>query len=516
MSSTSSVVGNTDDNNNGLEIKKNYNFTVFRGKQEENNQIEKKRNELSLKYENNKMLTNEEMKEIAKEFDNLDELKDFRKEFNFPTEIPEIEMSNVNNIIYFCGNSLGLQPKQTSEYIQRELNKWSSMAVGGHFTDKNKTIKWFEGDEPLRETFKKIVGANSVNEITIMNSLTVNLHLLLSTFYKPVGKKCKILMEEYPFPSDMHAVTSHLLTRYINNKDWINKEEGNDKLCMEDYILLVGPRKGENFIRSEDVIECLRENHEEIALSLIGGVHFLSGVCFDMKSIAKTCNELNIVCGMDLAHAVGNVPLYLHDWNVDFACWCSYKYLNGGPGNLSMIYVNEKYSKKSMEELPRFIGWFGRDAKSRFTLDTVTFDLREGAGGFQISNICPFNVACLLASSDVYDKVDKQFPNESIMEVLRRKSVKLTNYLEWLLEKEINESILEILTPKDTTKRGCQLSIRLRGIDSEFVKHQLFKRHIIVDTRRPDVIRVAPVPLYNQFMEVYEFVMALKEVIANK
>ncbi|EFC48963.1 predicted protein [Naegleria gruberi] len=408
-------------------------------------------------------------------------------------------------IIYFCGNSLGLQPKCLSKNIEKELQKWAHIGVEGHFSASFGTNKWFEVEESVKNAMAKVVGAKPI-EVTVMNSLTANLQVLLTSFYRPTAQKYKILVEQYPFPSDMHAVTSHVRCRIEELRSMLGSHLSSDEI-VEKCITLVGPREGEEIIRSEDIVECLKSD-SSIALSLVGGVQFMTGQCFDMKTIAQTCQELDIVCGFDLAHAAGNIDLRLHDWGVDFACWCSYKYLNSGPGGISGIFVHEKHSNETMEQRPRFMGWWAREKATRFSLSTK-FEPQPGAAGFQMSNPCILSMTAILSSLRVFEMAEK---DGQIMSVLRSKSNLLTTYLELLIRQELSDKIF-ILTPSNPNARGCQLSIRVLHKNLDYVDSELKKRGVIIDIREPDIIRVSPTPLYNQFVEVYDFVQLLKEIL---
>jgi len=501
-----------------------FNFKVFRGvggkSTEEYLQSEQEANRQTIDFLNNSANHDNkclESRELAELLDTRDDLKALRNEFNYPDMIPLDAIHDNNNddqvvesdcvttrVLYFCGNSLGLQPKSTEKCIEKELKKWKHVGVEGHFSTTFGTNKWFEVEESVKESMAKVVGAKPV-EVTVMNSLTTNLHILLMSFYRPTADKYKILFEQNPFPSDMHALTSHIRCRIGELRPLLGNDLTDDQI-VEKCLVQVGPRDGERTIRTEDIVECLK-TETSLAVSLVGGVQFMTGQCFDMETIAKTCQNLNIVCGFDLAHAAGNIDLHLHDWGVDFACWCSYKYLNSGPGNMSGIFVHEKHANENMEQRPRFMGWWSRAKETRFSLSNK-FEPQPGASGFQLSNPCILSMTAVLASLKVFESVSET----NIMGTLRKKSLVLTTYLELLIRKLLGDKI-EILTPTNPKHRGCQLSIRVLVKPLEYVDNELKKKGIIIDTREPDIIRVSPTPLYNQYVEVFDFVQALKDIL---
>ncbi len=412
---------------------------------------------------------------FAKEGDEQATPKHFRHKFFIPKH------SNGENVIYLTGNSLGLQPKTTRNYIEQELKDWETFGVEGHFHAKN---PWMPYHEFLTNSMANVVGAKPI-ETVVMNSLTVNLHLLMVSFYRPTEKRYKIVIEKNAFPSDQYAVQSQI------------KFHGFD---VENSLIELTSREGETTLRIEDIEEILRENGNEIALIMLGGVNYYTGQAFDMQRITEIGHEIGAVVGFDLAHAAGNLFLQLHDWNVDFAAWCSYKYLNSGPGGIAGVFVHEKHAESF--DLPRFAGWWGHDKETRFLMGDEFVPIR-GAEGWQLSNPPIFQMASLRASLEVFE--------EAGMNNLREKSIKLTNYLEFLLG-EIKDERIEIITPKNSDERGCQLSIRVRNADKSLFK-AITERGIIADWREPDVIRVAPVPLYNSFMDCWKFVEILKEIL---
>jgi kynureninase len=414
--------------------------------------------------------------EFAKKMDNEGTLTSFRQDFLYP-----------DNTVYLCGNSLGLQPKNLSKLVNGELEKWAKSGVKGHFEGD---YPWFNIEDFLIEKMAKVVGAKPL-EVAVMNSLTANLHMLLVAFYRPTTTRYKILIEENPFPSDMHAITTHVSTRSNFNNP-------------EDVVIQIGPRQGEDNIRNQDIINLLKSPlGDEIAVVMLSGVHFMTGQFFDVEMITRVGHERGITVGFDLAHAAGNIDLKLHDWDVDFACWCTYKYLNSGPGNIAGIFVHEKFAKCTLQELPRYSGWWGHKRGTRFTL-TNKFDPQEGAAGFQMSNPSILGCMSLIASLDVF--------NKTTMCSLRTKSQLLTSYLELLLSSNQWENKIKIITPKDPEQRGCQISIRIsKQYPVMSVMNLLDKQGVICDEREPDVIRISPVPLYNSFEDVYHAVVALRE-----
>ncbi|MBX7174255.1 MAG: kynureninase [Pyrinomonadaceae bacterium] len=418
---------------------------------------------------------------FAKELDEQDSLRHFREQFFIPKQ------TNGKDVLYFTGNSLGLQPKTTRNYIEQELKDWETFGVEGHFHAKN---PWMPYHEFLTEQMAEIVGAKPI-EVVVMNSLTVNLHLLMVSFYRPTKKRFKIVIEKGAFPSDQYAVQSQI--RF--HQSLKSQVSG---LKSEDWLIELIPRNGETTLRTEDILQTIRENGDEIALILLGGVNYYTGQAFDFEAITKVGHEVGAVVGFDLAHAAGNLLLNLHDWNVDFAAWCSYKYLNSGPGGIAGIFVHEDHA--SNFDLPRFAGWWGHDKTTRFLMGDEFVPMR-GAEGWQLSNPPIFQMASLRASLEIFHTAG--------MKNLREKSIKLTNYLEFLL-KQIETDRIEIITPKDSNDRGCQLSIRVINADKSLFK-AISEKGVIADWREPDVIRVAPVPLYNSFLDVWKFAEILKK-----
>ena len=406
-------------------------------------------------------------KEFAIEADQADELRLFRDRFLFPQHHGE-------NKVYFTGNSLGLQPKGASESIQQELRDWEQYGVDGHFDAKN---PWYSYHELFRADLSKIVGALE-SEVAAMGSLTNNLHLLMVSFYRPAGKKTKILCETKAFPSDQYALESQV------------KFHG---LSPEEHIVELIPRQGEYHIREEDIMSKIEELGEELALIMIGGVNYYTGQVMPMASITEKGHQVGAVVGFDLAHAAGNIKLNLHDWGVDFASWCSYKYLNSGPGSVAGIYVHDRHADRS--DLPRFAGWWGTPSEGRFKMEKG-FKHAYGADGWQLSNAPVFAMAI--------HRLAIQIHIEAGIDRLVKKQKALTGYLEYtlnVLSEEIEYVDFEIITP---VERGSQLSILTHGNGKELFEG-ITRDGVVADWREPNVIRVAPVPLYNSFQDVYEF-----------
>jgi kynureninase len=411
--------------------------------------------------------------EAAKKWDAADPLKKFRGEFLFP------KTPQGDEYIYLCGNSLGLQPRKAKEYVNQELEDWAKLGVEGHFEAKN---AWLPYHEFLTAPLSRLVGAKEV-EVVAMNSLTVNLHLLMVSFYRPTKSRYKIVIEGNAFPSDQYAVASQARFHGFDPKD---------------AILEVFPREGETSVRTEDFIQFLDKNKNEVALVVIGGVNYLNGQVFDIPALCKKSHEIGAMFGVDLAHAAGNIPLKLHDWDVDFAAWCSYKYLNSGPGAISGAFVHERFSKE--KNIPRFEGWWGHDKKTRFTMPS-SFAPIEGVEAWQLSNPPIFQLAALRASVELFD--------QATMPALREKSKKLTAFL-WEQLASLPSGFVTIFTPQDPEQRGSQLSLKIRGGTREMVA-SLRQDKVIADFREPNIIRVAPTALYNSFEDCAVFVERLKK-----
>jgi len=413
--------------------------------------------------------------DFAQQADRNDPMAHFRNDFRFPTN------AKGEKLIYLCGNSLGLQPKRTQEYIQQELNDWAKHGVEGHTDAAN---PWLPYHEFLTENMAKIVGAKP-GEVVIMNTLTTNLHLLMVSFYQPTHKKYKIVVESDAFPSDKYAVESQL------------KFHGYDP---KEGLVLWKPRAGEDLCRYEDLEEIMATQGDEIALVMIGSTNYYSGQHFPLKKITELGHKHGCMVGFDLAHGAGNIQPDLHETGADFAVWCSYKYLNSGPGSLGGCFVHERHAHN--EKLDRFTGWWGHNKKTRFNM-RQEFDALPGAEGWQLSNPPILSMAAIRASLDVFA--------EAGFENLRKKSEKLTGYLEFLLD-QLNNDTINLITPRNKEERGCQLSIQLKSANKEY-HTKLTQLGVISDWREPDVIRVAPAPLYNNFEDVYAFVQRLKQIL---
>jgi kynureninase len=417
---------------------------------------------------------------FAQQLDAQDPLKQYQNEFSFP-------QVNGKKVIYFTGNSLGLQPKSARTYVDEVMNDWANLAVEGHFYAEK---PWWDYHERFANPLSKLVGALP-SEVTVMNTLTVNLHLLMVSFYRPTNQRYKIICEEKAFPSDQYLFQSQV--RFHGYEP-------------EDVIVEVKRREGEHNIRLEDIVSTIAEVGDELALVLLGGVNYYTGQVFDMKTITQAGHQVGAYVGWDLAHAAGNVELKLHDWQVDFAAWCSYKYMNSGPGNASGCFIHEKHHTNS--ELPRFAGWWGHNKERRFKMESV-FDPIQSADGWQISNLPVLSLAPYLASVELFAKIG--------MDALIQKRNKITAYLEFVLhqiDREVNGNF-EIITPSNPTERGCQLSVFLHG-EGRSLFDYLMKNGVIVDWREPNVIRLAPVPLYTSFEDIYHFGQILKSGILNK
>ncbi len=413
----------------------------------------------------------------AQEQDRLDALRHCRERFYLP------KGKKRENAIYLCGNSLGLQPKGVEEALLRELEHWRREAVEGHFRGE---MPWMYYHKFLQPQTARLVGAKE-DEVVVMNTLTTNLHLMMVSFYRPSGKRYKILIEGGAFPSDQYAVESQLKFHGID------PEEGMVELL---------PRSGEHCLRMADVVATIQELGEELALVMLGGVNYYTGQFFDLPAITRAAHEVGALAGFDLAHAVGNLPLQLHEWEVDFAVWCSYKYLNAGPGGPSGVFVHERYGNKP--ELPRFAGWWGYEEETRFLM-RKGFKPMKGAAGWQLSNAQIFGFAAHKVGLDIFDEVG--------MEALRQKSLRLTGFLYDLLSR-INEQEqhFEVITPAEPGERGCQLSL-LALREGRKLYDYLTENDVVCDWREPNVIRVAPVPLYNTFEEVWAFADLLRRFV---
>lgn len=410
--------------------------------------------------------------EFARKADAADQLAGFKKQFHFPQK-------NGKDVIYFCGNSLGLQPLDVEAAVQTELNTWKEQAVGGYFGGTN---PWLFYQEYLKPSLAKIAGCQE-SEVTVMNTLTVNLHLLMLSFYRPTPVKYKILMEAGAFPSDQYAVET--LVRHF----------GLDPAVC---IVELSPEKGEKTLRTEAISDLIHKEGDSLAMVMFGGINYYTGQLFDMQKITKAAHEVSAIVGFDLAHVAGNVPLALHNWGVDFAVWCSYKYLNGGPGAVGGVYVHERYATDPLT--PRLGGWWGNEEKTRFKMEKG-FIPKTNAGGWNISTAQVFNTVCLKASLEMFDKAG--------IDNIRAKSIALTAYLEYLLY-QLPGLSFEIITPADPNSRGAQLSLFFSARGKE-IHDKMIENGIVVDYREPGVIRVAPAPLYCSFEDVYRFYEILRD-----
>lgn len=413
--------------------------------------------------------------DYAKEQDKLDELSHYRNQFHIPKD------KEGNELIYLCGNSLGLQPKSTKSYINQELEDWANLGVEGHTEAQN---PWMPYHEFLAESTAKLVGAKPI-EVVTMNSLTANLHFMMVSFYQPTRERFKIIIESDAFPSDKYAVESQLRHHGFNEK------EG---------LILWEPREGQELLRYEDLEAILETHGNEVALIMIGGVNYYTGQFFDLKRITELGHSYGCKVGFDCAHGAGNVDLDLHNSGADFAVWCTYKYMNSGPGSLSGCFVHERHAHD--KDLNRFAGWWSHNKATRFNM-RQEFDVLPGAEGWQLSNPPILSMAAIKASLDLF--------HEAGMENILKKSRKLTGYFEFLL-KQLGEDTIRIITPENPDERGCQLSIQVLNADKS-LHHKLTEAGVISDWREPDVIRCAPAPLYNSFEDVYVMVEKLKAIL---
>jgi kynureninase len=412
----------------------------------------------------------------ARRLDMDDPLRGFRTKFFIPQ--PQGEP-----LVYLTGNSLGLQPVKAREYAEQEFHDWATLGVEGHFHSRH---PWYYYHHFCEEQLAHVVGAKTV-EVTAMGSLTNNLHLLMVSFYRPTKARYKILVEASAFPSDQYAVQSQA------------KFHGFDP---NDAIVEARPRDGEYTLRTEDIVALIEQHKDSLALVMFGGVNYLTGQCFDMETITAEAHKHGAVAGFDLAHAAGNVLLQLHDWNVDFACWCSYKYLNSGPGGVAGIFVHERHSQN--DALPRFAGWWGTPEDTRFKM-TNTFQPQAGAAAWQLSNAPVLPLAVHRASLELFQLAG--------MPYLREKSRKLTYVMQNVID-EYNaanpDTPMDVITPHEFSERGCQFSVVAR--EGKTLFNKLSERGVVVDWREPNVMRMAPVPLYNSFEDIYR----LKEALMAK
>ncbi|MCS6917623.1 MAG: kynureninase [Chitinophagales bacterium] len=425
--------------------------------------------------------------DFARGLDEQDPLRRYRSAFAFP-------IRNGQPVVYLAGNSLGLMPLKAQQYVTQELRSWAELGVDGHFHGRH---PWYYYHHFGREALARLVGARP-DEVVAMGSLTANLHLLLVSFYRPTRERYKILMENSAFPSDQHAIASHVRCHGLD---------------AQEAVVELRPRPGELTLHTEDIVEHIRRQGDALATILLGGVNYLTGQFFDLPTITREGHAAGATVGFDLAHAAGNVPLHLHDWDVDFACWCSYKYLNSGPGGVAGIFVHERHGRNA--GLPRFAGWWGHDEQTRFRMEK-SFIPQPGAAGWQLSNAPVLPMAAHRAALELFD--------EAGMQRLREKSERLTAFLEFLVD-EYNtafpDQALELITPRQAAQRGCQLSFRT-GSYGRRLFEALGREGIVCDWRPLDgdpdagVIRMAPVPLYNSFEDVWRAAAALQRVAAHQ
>ena len=414
--------------------------------------------------------------EYARQLDQNDPLREYRSKFFIPSQ------KDGTSHIYMCGNSLGLQPKTTRASLEQELEDWKAYGVEGHFHAKN---PWMPYHEFLTNAMAKVVGAKPI-EVVVMNTLSVNLHLMMVSFFQPKGKRTKILIEHDAFPSDKFAVESQLKFHGLN---------------PDEHLVELYARQGEVTLREEDILSTIEELGDELALIMIGNTNYYTGQFFDMKKIASAGHKVGSMVGFDCAHGAGNVELKLHDSGVDFAVWCSYKYLNSGPGSLGGCFVHERHA--SNKDLPRFTGWWGHNKETRFKMRDA-FDPIPGAEAWQLSNPPILSMSAIKASLDIFE--------EAGIENLRKKAISLTGYMEKLIL-DMNNDAINIITPSDPEKRGSQLSIQVKNADKSLFQ-KITDDGIIADWREPDVIRVAPTALYNSYEDVYRFCEILKKHLA--
>jgi kynureninase len=415
--------------------------------------------------------TNED---FALQLDAEDPLRECREKFHLPLG------KDGQPLIYFAGNSLGLMPRAARALVDLELDNWAKFAVDAHHATGT---PWYSYHETLRGPMARVVGAKAI-EVVCMNSLTVNLHLMMATFYRPTRSRFKILMEDPAFPSDTYAIKTQIVHHGFDPKD---------------ALILVRPHKRESTIRTQQIVDLIEKNHDQLAVVMIGAVNFFTGQLYDIRNITAAAHQYGIIVGFDLAHAAGNVPLALHDWNVDFAVWCCYKYLNGGPGAIAGTFVHERHATNT--KLPRLAGWFGNDPNTRFQLHLEPeFIPVSSADGWQVSNPPIFSMAPLRASLSIFDEAGG-------MEALRAKSIQLTGYLEFLSD-QVGSKRFTVITPSSPNERGCQLSIRAHA-EPRTLFSELQAAGVKCDFREPNVIRAAPVPLYNTFHDVWRFARIL-------
>ena len=418
--------------------------------------------------------------EYAKAQDEADPIKGYRDKFHFPS-LGTPEMA------YFSGHSLGLQPKTVQAAVELELEDWARYGVEGHF---HSTHPWYSYHEMLTPPMATIVGAKE-SEVVCMNSLTTNIHLLFVSFYRPTKQRYKIISEARMFPSDRYLLETQV------------QFHGFDP---DDAIIEIGPREGEWTIREDDILSAIKANADQLAMVFLGGVNYFSGQLFNMPNLTRAAHAVGAIAGFDLAHAAGNVPLNLHEWGVDFAAWCSYKYLNAGPGNVGAIFVHERHGADF--ELPRFGGWWGHDKTTRFQMKNG-FQPMQGAEGWQLSNVPILGMSAMKASIDIFDEVG--------MKALREKSEKLTGYLEYTVDSlasEFPDALISVITPREPEQRGSQISINIAGRERKLFD-DMIAEGVIADFREPCIIRIAPMPLYNSFQDVFTFGSVMRKLLGQ-
>ena len=417
--------------------------------------------------------------EYAQNLDQQDPIKAIRQEFTIPKQ------ANGEEEIYLCGNSLGLQPKLADQYVNDELSQWRKLGVKGHFSGD---YPWMPYHELLSQGFAELVGAKN-SEVVSMNTLTANLHFMMVSFYRPTQKRHKIIIEDHAFPSDHYAVESQI------------KYHGFDP---RDSMILLKPRDGEDTLNDQDILDAIEEHGDTTALIMLPGVQYYTGQVLDMQAITQAGHKKGCYVGFDLAHAAGNIPMELHQWAPDFAAWCTYKYLNSGPGSVAGCFVHERHHTN--KDLPRFAGWWGHDKDSRFKMENQ-FVPTQSAEAWQLSNPPILSLAAIRGSLDTIKKAGG-------IHKLREKSLQLTRYLRQLLEQELADEI-NILTPSDEKSSGAQLSltVNLHGADGKQIFDAIEAAGVTCDFRHPNVIRVAPVPQYNSFEDCFKFVAILKGAI---
>lgn len=438
--------------------------------------IENEKQKTTIKQPLRNKISWENTIDFARSLDAQDPLKQFRSRFFIPQH-------NNQDSVYFTGNSLGLQPKSTIDFINQELEDWATLGVMGHHSARN---PWVAYHEQFAAPISKLVGANE-NEVVVMNQLTANLHLLLTTFYRPTKERFKIICEAKAFPSDQYALQSQVKLHGLDPKE---------------AIVEVATREGEAHIRLEDILTTIQQVNQSTALVIFGGVNYYTGQVFDMKAITEEAHRAGAFAGFDLAHGVGNIQLQLHDWQVDFACWCSYKYLNSGPGGVAGVFIHEKHATNT--SLPRMAGWWGTNKTNRFKMEP-DFDPIPTAEGWQLSNAPVLSMAAHKASLQIFE--------EAGMERLVEKSKNLTGFLFHILD-EINREqphqVIEVITPREA--HGCQVSMLMLERGKE-IFDALINEGVIADWREPNVIRIAPVPLYNTFEDVWKFGNIIRKIL---